>query len=136
MLPSSLSELIEDQEIIVRFLTQRGQFNKITAKPAAFMPDHKSKETSVSRHGPEPSEMLWELGRFAAGDRTLYGATFITAGKIRGNKLDVFTAEPPPRHAAIRNWPWEDDPEFQKAKQKDLALGLASDSDPLLLINP
>lgn len=137
MLPSGLPKEIDDQEIIVRFLTQKGHFNKITAKPAAFMPAPESNETSVSRHGPNPSDKLWELGHSAAGERTLYGAAFVTAGKIRENKLDVFSDEPPPLHSAIRNWPLvEKDPELQKAKQKDLANGLASASDPLILFTP
>lgn len=134
MLSSGLPVQVSDQEEIVRFLCQKGQFNRITAKPAAFMPAHDSNETSVSRHGPEPSTTLWQLGQSAAAGRTLYGATFLTAGKIRENKLDVLSAEPPNYHAAIRNWPWEDDPEIRKAKQKDLAIGLASASDPLLLL--
>ena len=35
--------------------------------------------------------------------------------------------EPPARHAAIRGWPWlDDDPELQKAQQKERALLVAS----------
>jgi hypothetical protein len=41
--------------------------------------------------------------------------------------LDVIADEPPPRHAAIRGWPWLDDNvELQKAQQKERAALVAS----------
>lgn len=135
MLPSGLTETVDDREEIARFLTQKNHFNLSGAKPSAFLPHPESKETSVSRHGREPPDRLWRLGREAAGDRNLHGAVFLSAEKIRKTNLVLDSDEPPPYHAAIRGWPWdEQDPKRQKAQQKDLAQKLASETDPLLLV--
>lgn len=100
-------------------------------KPAALLPNPKDGETSVSRHGPEPSEELWELGLAAAGARPLYGAAIFEARVVRAAQLEVLADEPPPRHAVIQGWPRVDnDPEFQKAKQKELAALIVSASGP------
>ena len=45
-LPSGLPDLIGDEEDLARFLTQRSHFNAIMAKPAAFLPSRKDRETS------------------------------------------------------------------------------------------
>ena len=50
-LPSGLPEAIAPDEDIARFLTQSSQFNSVMAKPAAFLPNPKDKESSVSRDG-------------------------------------------------------------------------------------
>jgi hypothetical protein len=51
------------------------------------------------------------------------------AGEVRAAGLDVIADEPPLRHAAIRNWPWVgDDPDEQRAKQKELAILIASNA--------
>lgn len=134
MLSSGLSEYIEDHEDLARFLTQSNQFNSTVAKPSAFLPNPRDRETSVSRHGRDPVEGLWELGRLAAGPRKLYGAAVFKARVVRDVQLEVMADEPPSRHAVIRNWPWiDDDPELQKAKQKELALTLASAAGPPIL---
>jgi hypothetical protein len=74
-------------------------------------------------------ESLWTIGLQAAGDRSLYGAAIFKARVVRAAQLEVAAAEPPPRHAAIRNWPWmEADPGMQKAAQKEKALVLASEA--------
>jgi len=125
-LPSGLPELIGQEEDLARFLTQSRQFNVTLVKPAALLPSPTDKETSVSRHGREPAERLWEPGAAAAGERTLYGAAILTAAAVVP-PLVVEADEPPPRHAAIRGWPWiPDDPDLQKAQQKELAALLAS----------
>ena len=134
LLPSGLNDVVADDEDIARFLTQRGQFSREIAKPAAFLPSVESRETSVSRHGAEPAERLWKIGRAAAGDRTLYGAAIIKAESIRAAKLEIEASEPPPRHAAIRDWPWPDDPDLRKAQQKERALLLASRTIHLLFV--
>jgi hypothetical protein len=36
--------------------------------------------------------------------------------------------EPPPRHANIVEWPVDADPDLQKARQKEIALAIASQS--------
>jgi hypothetical protein len=126
-LPSGLPDLVADEEDLARFLTQSNQFNALVAKPAAFLPSPKDHETSVSRHGSEPVETLWEIGLNAAGDRNLYGAAIFKARSVRTAQLEVAADEPPPRHAAIRGWPWNEiDPELQKAKQKEMAAVIAS----------
>jgi hypothetical protein len=105
------------------------------AKPALFLPSPRDRETSVSRHGKSPSERLWQIGKEAAGDRPLYGASVFEARAVRAAGLDVIAEEPPPRHAAIIGWPWiEDDPDLQKARQKERAALIASAAgEPFLL---
>jgi len=103
-------------------------------KPSAFFPSPNDRETSVSRHGREPSQQLWELGLAAADNRTLHGAAIFKASTVRSAKLEVIVDEPPNRHAVIRECPWiANDPELQKAKQKELAALIASETGiPLL----
>ena len=127
-LPSGLPEEIADKEDLVRFLTSRSQFNTLTVKPAVFLPSHSDLETSVFRHGREPAKSLWKIGAEVAGaaERSLYGAAVFKAAAVRNAKLEVFADEPPPRHAAIRKWPTDTDPELQKAQHKERAVALAS----------
>ena len=73
LLPSGLPEQVADEEDLARFLTQSSQFSAVMAKPAAFLPNPKDRETSVSRHGRAPLEALWSLGLVAAGTRPLRG---------------------------------------------------------------
>jgi hypothetical protein len=135
VLPSGLPSKVDDREELARFLTQSGHFNSLVVRPAAFLPNPRDRETSVSRHGQEPADSLWALGRLAAEGRKLYGAGIFTAQAVRAVQLCVAADEPPPRHAVICNWPWvDDDPELQKAKQKELALSLSRAAGrPLLL---
>lgn len=133
-LPSGLPDLVADDEDLARFLKQSNQFNTLMAKPAAFLPNPKDRETSVSRHGHAPLESLWAIGLVAAGDRTLYGAAIFKARTVREAHLEVMADEPPPRHAAIRSWPWiENDPDLQKAKQKERAILIANAAGKPLL---
>jgi hypothetical protein len=134
MLPSGLPEDVADEEDLPRFLVQSNQFSSTSVKPAAFLPNPKDRETSVSRHGRHPQERLWELGLLAAGERPLRGAAFVWAADLRSAGLEVASAEPPDRHAVILGWPWNaSDPELQKAQQKERALVLASLAGPPLL---
>jgi hypothetical protein len=134
MLPSGLPEHVEDGEDLARFLVQSNQFSATAVKPSAFLPNPKDRETSVSRHGRQPLERLWELGLPAAGERPLRGAAFVKAADVRAAGLDVVADEPPDRHAVIRGWPWNvADPELQKGQQKERALVLASVAGPPLL---
>jgi len=132
---SSLADVIADDEDLARFITQSNWFGAQTpmAKPAAFLPSPKYRETSVSRHGSNPRERLWELGKNATHHRNLYGAAIFKASTVRECKLQVIADEPPPRHAAIRGWLWYDaDPELQKAQQKEMALVIASKAELIL----
>jgi hypothetical protein len=46
---------------------------------------------------------------------------------VRAVLLEVLADEPPPRHAAIRGWPWlDDDPDLRKAERKERAAQIAS----------
>lgn len=130
-LPSGLEEIIGDDENLARYLTSSSQFNALMVKPAAFLPSPKDQETSVFRHGSEPRDNLWTIGdEYAAGGRNLHGAAICKARHVRDAQLDVMAEEPPPRHAAIRGWPFsEADPELQKAKQKELATLIASKAE-------
>ncbi len=130
---SGLPELVADAEDLARFITQSNHLKGNEAKPAVFLPSPKSRETSVSRHGREPAESLWQLGLSAAGERTLYGAAIFKAATARKLSLEVTADEPPPRHAVLRGWQWvEEDPEMQKAKQKEIAEVLASEAETVL----
>lgn len=128
MLVSGLPDLVGDDEDLARFLTSSSQFNAQMAKPSAFLPSVRDRETSVFRHGGEPRATLWALGdEHAAGNRTVHGAAIIKARDVRAAQLDVVAEEPPPRHAVIQGWPWLDgDPELQKAQQKERAVLVAS----------
>lgn len=126
MLASGLPEHVGDDEDLARFLTSTSQFNAQMAKPSAFLPS-KDHETSVFRHGGEPRAALWTIGEeHVAEKRTIYGAAIVNAGDVRAALLDVIAGEPPPRHAAIRQWPHHDDPELQKAQRKERAVQVAS----------
>lgn len=126
-LPSGLPEIVDDGEDLARFLFSSGQYNTTAVKHTAFLPNPKDNETSVFRHGAVPAKELWKLGSdLASSGRELRGAAILKAGDVRNATLDIIAAEPPFRHAAIRNWPHDNDPILQKAKQKELAILLAS----------
>jgi hypothetical protein len=134
MLASGLPDQVGDDEDLARFLISSRHFRGGVVKPAAFLPNPKDRETSVSRQGAEPAESLWTLGRAAAGARTLYGAALLKARAVRALGLRVAAAEPPPRHAVITGWSWvENDRVLQKARQTEIAQQLASAAgEPLL----
>lgn len=129
-LPSGLPEHVGDDENLARFLTQRSQFNSFGAKPAAFLPNPKHRNTSVFRIGNEPELLRQTWKETVTGDRVLKGAAICRAKDVRVIRLDVIVEEPPPAHANIEGWPWnETDPELQKAQQLELAGQLASVSE-------
>jgi len=134
MLASGLPDTVADDEDLARLLTQSNHFNTQVAKPAAFLPQSSSKNTSLSRHGRAPLDDLKALGTAAAGARKLYGAAMLKAADVRRAALAVESSEPPLRHAVVVGWPWNDaDPELQKAKQKEMALLLCSAAGPPLI---
>lgn len=134
LLPSGLPDQVADTEDLARFLPQSNLFNSEMVKPSAFLPNPRDRETSVSRHGLEPADHLWAMGKAAAGTRTLYGVAMFKASVVRKAKLGVYSDEPPDFHAVIRDWPWDDsDPESTKAKQKALAILIASEANLVLL---
>ena len=133
-LTSGLPDTVGADEDLARFLTQSGHFTVRQVRPSAFLPSRTSRDTSVSRHGREPLDALVSLGREAAGDRSLYGVALFKGRDVHAAGLEVVPDEPPARHAVIRKWPWfDDDPEEQKAQQKERALMLASAAGAPLL---
>ena len=66
-------------------------------------------------------------------DKNTSCAAIIKARVVTDAGLEVGPDEPPPRHAAIRGWPWfENDPDLQKAQQKQAALVLSSSAVKIL----
>jgi hypothetical protein len=131
MLPSGLPEVVADDEDVARVLTSASHFNRIGAKPAAFMPRSDTNETSVFRHGSEPRPGLWAIADELVGsDRNVHGIAVVEARYVRAADLDVVADEPPPRHANIVGWPSSDvDPDMTKAERKERALLIASRSE-------
>ncbi|CAN5806733.1 hypothetical protein BH11VER1_BH11VER1_03260 [soil metagenome] len=133
-LPSGLPELVADDESLSRFLTQSSHFNSIMAKPAAFLPSPVYKNTSVFRIGNEPDRLRATWNETATGERTLKGAAIFKAADVRQAQLDVIAKELPLAHANIVGWPWlENDPELQKARQKEMATQIASTTSVVVL---
>ncbi|HEY8884313.1 MAG TPA: hypothetical protein VIO35_03295 [Chloroflexota bacterium] len=126
-LPSGLSDIIDDEEDLARFLNQSGQFTTLTVKPSAFLPSPRSGTTSVFRHGSEPRTSLWLLfSEHVSVDLIPYGAAIVKASQVRAVGLEVSPVEPPPRHADISGWAsLEIDPDRGKAQRKEQALLLA-----------
>lgn len=129
-LPSGLPEAIGAEEDLARFLFSDRHYNTTMVKPAAFLPNPTDRESSISRHGKTPLAALWALGQLAARDRTLHGAALFKLAAVQEAGLIVEACEPPDRHAAIRGWPWDTD--LHRAKQKEMAAVLASQSELLL----
>jgi len=128
-LPSGLPFIVDDEENIARFLYHRSLYSTLGPKTSAFLPHKQDRETSVFRHGSEPQEQLWAIGSDVAGERYLYGAAIVKTRDVREARLIVHADEPPPRHAVITGWPWdENDQKLQKAKQKEIAELLVSKS--------
>jgi hypothetical protein len=134
ILPSGLPEFVADSEVLSRFLVQSNLFNSSGAKAAAFLPNPKYHNTSVFRMGGDAELLLQTWNATKTGDRQLKGAATLKAQSIRNVGLEVNSQEPPLAHANIEGWPWiENDPEFQKARQLELANALASESELIRL---
>ena len=129
-LPSGLPDLVADDEDLARFLTQSNQFNALMAKPAAFLPNPKYRNTSVFRCGNDPDRIRGIWQKATNGQRPLKAAAIGKARSIRAAGLEVIAAEPPDGHANIEGWPWlENDPELQKAKQLEMAGEIAQNTE-------
>jgi hypothetical protein len=139
-LPSGLPEHVADEESLSRFLTQSNLYISVKekpgtwmAKPAAFTPNPKHRNTSVFRIGIDLENAKKTWNENATGERTLKAIAFCKASDVRNALLDVVAAEPPSCHANIERWPWlESDPELQRARQKELAAQIASQTSVLL----
>ena len=97
MIASGLPDVVGDDEDVARFLTSSSHYNSRIAKPAAFLPSKDGQETSVFRHGPEPSGGLWALANDHVGpERKLHGAAIMKAAdKIiaKGKKIAAHLME-------------------------------------------
>ena len=123
---SGLPEYVGDAESLARFLPQSNLFNTFGAKPAAFLPNPKYRNTSVFRLGNDPDCLRKTWSENDKSGRLVKGAAICKAKEVRAGRLDVIAEEPPPAHANIEGWPWmENDPELQKAQQLELAGQLA-----------
>ena len=131
LLPSGLPESIDDSEDLARFLTSDSQFNTKGAKPSAYLPHPKYRNASVFRQGAEPAADLLQTWLDNAGaDRKLHAVAICKAAHVRAARLDVIAEEPPPKHANIEGWPWnEADPEMAKAARKELAALIAQKAE-------
>ena len=128
-LPSGLPEVVVDSEDLSRFLTQSSHFNSVMAKPAAFLPNPRYRNTSVFRCGDEPTRLRQIWQETTDGQRSLKAAAVFKAIEVTNLGLSAVASEPPPAHANLGGWPWlEFDPELQKAKQLELAAQLAQAS--------
>lgn len=137
MLLSGLPEAVADEEDLARFLTARGHFNSTMVRPAAFLPNPADRKKSVCRHGREPLAGLWLLAReYLPVETKLYGAGICSAGDVRASKLQVEASEPPRRHADILGFPTNEDPDLQKAAERERAIQLASKCGPPILYEP
>ena len=133
-LASGLPDQVADGENLSRFLTQSNQFTGRIAKPAAFLPNPKYRNTSVFRIGAEVDRLRQVWSDTTQGERTLKAVAIVSAASVRTAGLDLIAVEPPPAHANIEGWPWLDhDPELQKARQKERAAEVASGADVIAL---
>ena len=137
MLPSGLPDQVADNENLARFITSSSQFNSLMAKPAAFLPNPKHKNTSVFRHDADWDGLKKVWDSVSNGERNLHSVAVFRVAVVRAAELDVRPEEPPARHANIVNWPWlPQDPELQKAKQKECAAVIAQAAQLLTQATP
>ena len=124
---SGLPEIIADDETVSRFLTQSNHFNSVMAKGVAFLPNPKHRNTSVFRIGNEREVLLQTWKASTNGERSLKAVALVISLDVRNVGLNITAKEPPAAHANIEGWPWlENDPDLQKARQKDMANQIAS----------
>jgi hypothetical protein len=130
-LPSGLPDSVADDENLARFLTSASQFNAKGAKPSAYLPSEVYRNTSVFRHGEQPkAELLNIWTQNSQPGRNLHAIATCKARDVRAARLDVLADEPPPRHANIEGWPWNDaDPDMAKAARKELAAVIAQSAE-------
>lgn len=126
-LASGLDADVGDEEDLMRFLAYSRHYSATVVDESVFLPSPKDRETSVFRFGREELAPVWELGLAVVhgNGRKLHGAAFIKAREARVAGLTAVASEPPPRHAALRGWPWPEDQDLRKAQQKEVALILA-----------
>lgn len=126
MLESGLPELVDDSEVVVRFLFQRSGFSAERVKPSAFMPNPNDNKKSVYRIDADPEIVLATHASSPLVEKKLKAAAAVLTIDIRKASLDVASQEPPLRHANIEGWFVDNnDPERTKAKQMEAAIIIA-----------
>lgn len=118
-------------EPLARFIFSSSHFSRENnrVKHNAFMPAGDSK-TSVYRTESLDENQTWAIGEDIAKARkqTLHGRGDIVATDVSKAGLRLVSAEPPPHHANIEDWPAE------KSAQKLKAIDLAEAAT--LVVNP
>jgi hypothetical protein len=123
--------VVEENELLARYVTQRGQFrtSDFTVKQDLFIP-HPHQELSATRHLQATEAELWIAGRdvVEAMGKTLYGRSDIKARDCTMGGIEVIADPLPnnPNHANLTGWP------NQKQEQKAIALQLAASASPLI----
>jgi hypothetical protein len=90
--------VISPDEDLARFAWQSNHFKATGATARLFLP-YKG-EISVFRHGIEPRDRLWEIGRKTV--KKLYGAAMLKANVVMEFELELISDEGPDRHAIIK----------------------------------
>lgn len=135
-LPSRLPKIVGDDEKLARFLASDRLFNKSgLIRPAAYMPNPAHRNSSVFREEGGRVETLKKIwAENQTGDRSLHAIAICKARDVRAAALDVASEEPPPKHANIVGWPWNDAyPEIAKAEQKERAAVIAQSAELIRL---
>jgi len=124
------SEIAGEVEL-TRFVYERSKIRPDgSLKERAFRPD-KDNETSVFVFGSmSRDQILSHEEKYGRPERMprAYGST--TTKFVASINLRTFHAEPPPKHAAIRDWPEESELRLQLAQ---LLAGDASKRGPVIL---
>jgi hypothetical protein len=131
-LPSGLSELVDDEEPLARYLTSKSSYNTKGIKSGAFNPSPIDGKTSVFRHGDEPLSSLKSIGSKNIPVNKIHGVAIINAKTVRETILEIEASEPPELHANITKWPLSDDPDLQKAERLKIAIILSQKSKKIL----
>jgi hypothetical protein len=124
---------VDDDELLARIATQRGQYRRdFSVKQDLFIP-HPHAELSVTRWRDATVEEIWAVGRSVAASfnppRTLHGRADIQARACKiDNLLVVATPILPhnPNHADITGWP------TSKEDKKAIAQKLAAAASKLI----
>lgn len=116
-------------ERLARFLRQSSYVAKSNGriKYNAFLPapDH---DTSVFRVDGLNANDIETLAKEHVKERSKNGAAMFTASLVNKAKLVIQSKEPPPRHANIRGWSMNDDPELKRSERNTAAMILSEDS--------
>lgn len=128
ILPSGLSEVVDDDEPLLRFLIHRNNFTARRVKPEAYFPARADNKTSVFRHAAGPRVEVWLLADQNLGERHARAVAMYRAISVGKADLRVEPDEPPPRHANLSGWPAPGDA-LDKAKLKEIAAALAESAE-------